>query len=167
MLWALSAVPMFLLLGFTACHAGLFDAAKVVLGKIPGALAISSIFACCGFAAVCGSSLDTATAMGRIAIPEMVKSGYSPSFASGAIAAGGTIGALISPSILMIVYDGFAETWVTKVFVGGITISLMTAVSYSIVVLLTCWLCLDIAPPKSLDAEGLSARKTCGRSGRY
>ncbi|MCL4675973.1 MAG: TRAP transporter large permease subunit, partial [Pararhodobacter sp.] len=120
--WTLSAVPMFLLMGFISYHAGLtsglFEAAKAVLRRIPGALAIASILACSGFAAVCGSSLATAAAMGRIAIPEMVKSGYSASFASGSIAAGGTIGALIPPSILMIVYGVFAETSITKVFVG-------------------------------------------------
>lgn len=160
--WSLSAVPMFLLMGFISYHAGLtaglFDAAKALLRRIPGALAISSIFACSGFAAVCGSSLATAASMGRIAIPEMVKSGYSPSFASGAIAAGGTIGALIPPSILMIIYGVFAETSVIKVFMGGITIGLITALSYSIVVLLTCWLRPDIAPPKPLDADSIDTR---------
>ena len=160
--WTLSAVPMFLLMGFVAYHTGLtgglFDAAKAVLRRIPGALAISSIFACSGFAAVCGSSLATAAAMGRIAIPEMVKSGYSPSFASGAIAAGGTIGALIPPSILMIVYGVFAETSVIKVFIVGISIGILTAIAYSVVVLLTCWLRPDIAPPKPLDAEGIDTR---------
>lgn len=160
--WSLSAVPMFLLMGFISYHAGLtaglFDAAKAVLRRIPGALAISSIFACSGFAAVCGSSLATAASMGRIAIPEMVKSGYSPSFASGAIAAGGTIGALIPPSILMIIYGVFAETSVIKVFMGGITIGILTALSYAIVVLLTCWLRPDIAPPRPLDADQIDTR---------
>jgi tripartite ATP-independent transporter DctM subunit len=161
--WTLSAVPMFLLMGFIAYHAGLtaglFEAAKAVLRRVPGALAISSIFACSGFAAVCGSSLATAAAMGRIAIPEMVRSGYAPSFATGAIAAGGTIGALIPPSILMIVYGVFAETSVTKVFIGGVGIGLLTALSYSIVVLLTCWLRPDIAPPRPLDAAGIDTRR--------
>jgi len=158
--WTLSAVPMFLLMGFISYHAGLtaglFEAAKAVLRRVPGALAISSIFACSGFAAVCGSSLATAAAMGRIAIPEMVRSGYSPSFATGSIAAGGTIGALIPPSILMIVYGVFAETSITQVFVGGITIGIITALSYSVIVLLTTWLRPDIAPPRPLDADGLN-----------
>ena len=161
--WTLSAVPMFLLMGFVSYHAGLtqglFEAAKALLRRVPGALAISSIFACSGFAAVCGSSLATAAAMGRIAIPEMVKSGYSASFATGSIAAGGTIGALIPPSILMIVYGVFAETSITKVFVGGITIGIVTAISYAIVVLLTTWLRPDIAPRRPLDADGLDARQ--------
>ncbi len=161
--WTLSAVPMFLLMGFISYHAGLtqglFEAAKAVLRRVPGALAISSIFACSGFAAVCGSSLATAAAMGRIAIPEMVKSGYSASFATGSIAAGGTIGALIPPSILMIVYGVFAETSITKVFIGGIGIGLLTALSYSIVVLLTTWLRPDICPPRPLDADGIDTKK--------
>ena len=161
--WSLSAVPMFLLMGFVAYHAGLtaglFDAAKALLRRIPGALAISSIFACSGFAAVCGSSLATAASMGRIAIPEMVKSGYAPSFATGAIAAGGTIGALIPPSILMIIYGVFAETSVLKVFMGGVTVGLLTALSYAAVVLITCWLRPDIAPPRPLDAGQIDTRR--------
>jgi tripartite ATP-independent transporter DctM subunit len=161
--WSLSAVPMFLLMGFVAYHSGLtgglFDAAKALLRRIPGALAISSIFACSGFAAVCGSSLATAASMGRIAIPEMVKSGYAPSFATAAIAAGGTIGALIPPSILMIIYGVFAETSVLKVFMGGITIGILTALSYAVVALLTCWLRPDIAPPRPLDADAIDIRR--------
>jgi len=159
--WTLSAVPMFLLMGFVAFHAGLttglFEAAKAVLRRIPGALAISSIFACSGFAAVCGSSLACAAAMGRIAIPEMVRAGYKPSFACGSIAAGGTVGALIPPSILMIVYGVFAETSITKVFVGGITMGLMTAAAYSLVVLLLCWLRPDIVPRRPVDPDGRGA----------
>jgi tripartite ATP-independent transporter DctM subunit len=112
--WTLSAVPMFLLMGFVIFHAGLttslFDAAKVVFRRIPGGLGISAIFACTGFAAVSGSSIACAATMGRIAIPEMVRAGYRPSFSAGILAAGGTIGALIPPSILMIVYGVFAET---------------------------------------------------------
>lgn len=161
--WSLSAVPMFLLMGFVAYHSGLtgglFDAAKALLRRIPGALAISSIFACSGFAAVCGSSLATAASMGRIAIPEMVKSGYAPSFATAAIAAGGTIGALIPPSILMIIYGVFAETSVLKVFMGGITIGILTALSYAVVALLTSWLRPDIAPPRPLDADAIDIRR--------
>ena len=84
--------------------------------------------------------------MGRIAIPEMVAAGYRPSFAAGALAAGGTIGALIPPSILMIVYGVFAETSITQIFVGGIGVGLLTALFYCIVVLAVCWLRPDIVP---------------------
>jgi len=146
----MSEVPMFLLMGFISFHAGLttnlFDAAKAILGRVPGGLAISSIFACTGFAAVSGSSIACAAAMGRIAIPEMVNAGYRPSFAAGALAAGGTIRALIPPSILMIVYGVFAETSITQIFVGGIGVGLLTALSYCSVVLAICWLRPDIVP---------------------
>lgn len=165
--WTMSAVPMFLLMGFVAYHAnltsGLFDVGKSLLRKIPGALAIASIFTCSGFAAVCGSSLATAASMGRIAIPEMVKAGYSPSIAAGSIAAGGTIGALIPPSILMILYGIFAETSITKVFVGGVTIGVLTAVGYSVVVLILAWTRPDLVPRKPIDEEQLSAREAIER----
>lgn len=161
--WTLSAVPMFLLMGFVAYHSGmtsgLFEAAKAVLRRIPGALPISAIFACSGFASVCGSSLATAATMGRIAIPEMVRAGYAPSFAAGAIAAGGTLGALIPPSILMIVYGVFAETSVLRVFLGGIAMGVLTALSYCIVVLITCWLRPDIAPQRPTQGDVLPIRQ--------
>jgi tripartite ATP-independent transporter DctM subunit len=148
--WTMSAVPMFLLMGFISYHAGLttglFEAAKVVLRRVPGGLAISSIFACSGFAAVSGSSLATAAAMGRIAIPEMVAARYNPSIAAGSIAAGGTIGALIPPSILMIIYGILAETSVTQVFVGGFAIGILTALSYVGVVLLISLFRPDLIP---------------------
>jgi tripartite ATP-independent transporter DctM subunit len=165
--WTLSAVPMFLLMGFVAYHAqltaGLFAAAKTLLRRLPGALAIASIFACSGFAAVCGSSLATAASMGRIAIPEMVRAGYAPSIAAGSIAAGGTIGALIPPSILMIVYGVFAETSITQVFLGGIAIGILTAISYAIVVLVIAWLRPDIVPRRPIEEEMLSAREALVR----
>lgn len=160
--WTMSAVPMFLLMGFVAFHTGLtgglFDAAKVFLARLPGGLAISSIFACSGFAALSGSSVATAAAMGRIAIPEMVKAGYRPSIAAGSIAAGGTIGALIPPSILMIIYGIIAETSVTQVFIGGVGIGIATALSYTIVVLLISLLRPDIIPPRVQVERGEGMR---------
>ncbi|MGY6697589.1 MAG: TRAP transporter large permease [Roseinatronobacter sp.] len=148
--WTMSAVPMFLLMGFVAFHTGLtgglFEAAKALLARLPGGLAISSIFACSGFAAVSGSSLANSAAMGRIAIPEMVKAGYKPSVAAGCIAAGGTIGALIPPSILMIIYGVIAETSITQVFLGGVSIGLLTALSYCLVILCIAWMRPDIIP---------------------
>ena len=161
--WTMSAVPMFLLMGFVAFHAqltaGLFDAAKAVLRRVPGALAVSSIFACSGFAAVCGSSLATAASMGRIAIPEMVRAGYAPSVAAGAIAAGGTIGALIPPSILMILYGVFAETSITGVFLGGIVAGLLTAAGYCAVVLIITLTRPDLIPRQPVEEDTLSARE--------
>ncbi|SDY60718.1 TRAP transporter large permease [Citreimonas salinaria] len=161
--WTLSAVPMFLLMGFVAFHsgltAGLFEAAKLVLRRLPGGLAISAIFACSGFAAVSGSSLACAAAMGRIAIPEMVSAGYRPSIAAGSIAAGGTIGALIPPSILMIVYGVFAETSITQVFIGGIGIGIVTALAYCLCILLLARFRPDIFPPTAAAADQSGGRK--------
>ncbi len=161
--WTLSAVPMFLLMGFVAFHAGLtaglFDAAKLALRRVPGGLGIAAILACSGFASVCGSSLATAASMGRIAIPEMVKAGYKPSFATGALAAGGTIGALIPPSILMIIYGVFAETSVTRVFVGGISVGILTAILYIAVILLIATFRKDIIPAHPLGMEHLRGRQ--------
>ena len=165
--WTLSAVPMFLLMGFVAYHTeltgGLFEAMKALLGRLPGALAIASIFACSAFAAVCGSSIATAASMGRIAIPEMLRAGYAPAFAAGSIAAGGTIGALIPPSILMIVYGIFAETSITQVFLGGVSVGLMTALSYAVVVLVFTWARPDIVPRRVAETPGLGAAEAVAR----
>ena len=165
--WTMSAVPMFVLMGFISFHAGLtgglFEAAKAVLARVPGGLAISSIFACSGFAAVSGSSLACAAAMGRIAIPEMVAAGYRPSVAAGSIAAGGTIGALIPPSILMIVYGVFAETSVTQVFLGGIGIGILTALSYSLIVVVICFLRPDIIPRRLAGVSEIGGLAALGQ----
>ena len=155
--WTMSAVPMFLLMGFVAYHTGLtgglFDAAKALLARLPGGLAISSIFACSAFAAVSGSSLANSAAMGRIAIPEMIKAGYKPSLAAGCIAAGGTIGALIPPSILMIIYGVIAETSIVQVFLGGIVVGLLTALSYCIVIFVIAWRRPDLLPRTAPQAS--------------
>lgn len=157
--WTLSAVPMFLLMGFIAYHGGLttglFDAAKIALRKVPGGLGVAAIAACSGFASVSGSSLATAASLGRIAIPEMVNAGYRPSFATGALAAGGTIGALIPPSILMIIYGVFAETSVTRVFIAGISVGLLTALSYVIVIMLVATFRKDVIPDQPIGVEKL------------
>jgi tripartite ATP-independent transporter DctM subunit len=93
----------------------------------------------------------------------MIRAGYAPPFAAGSIAAGGTIGALIPPSILMIIYGIFAETSVTDVFLGGFTVGILTALSYAAVVLLTTWLRPDIVPRRPLTDEAMSARQTLAR----
>jgi tripartite ATP-independent transporter DctM subunit len=148
--WTISAIPMFLLMGYVAFYAGLttslFDLAKALMARVPGSLAVASILACSGFAAVCGSSLACAAAMGRIAIPEMVRAGYDKNFACGTVAAGGTIGALIPPSIIMILFGIFAQVSILKMFVAGIGIGLVTAVAYITVILLVSWRRPDMVP---------------------
>jgi len=148
--WTLSAVPMFLLMGYICFYSGmttsLFKLAKALLWRIPGALGISSIFACTIFASVCGSGVANSAAMGRIAIPEMLKAGYDKNFACGIVASGGTIGALIPPSILLILFGIFAQVSIIQLFLGGIGIGLLTTVGYSLVILITSWLRPDMVP---------------------
>lgn len=137
--WTLSSVPMFLFMGFVAYHSGLtrglFAAARAWLGTLPGGLAIASIFGASGFSAVTGSSIACAAAMGRIAIPEMLKSGYDGRIASGSVAAAGTIGALIPPSIILILFGIQAQVSILSLFLGGFLVGLGTLVAYSAVVL--------------------------------
>ncbi len=137
--WTLSSVPLFLFMGFVAYHAGLtsglFAAARAWLGALPGGLAVASIFGASGFAAVTGSSIACAAAMGRIAIPEMLKSGYDPRIASGSVAAAGTIGALIPPSIILILFGIQAQVSIISLFFGGLLIGLATLAIYSLVVI--------------------------------
>lgn len=100
--WTLSSVPMFLLMGFVCYHCGLttslFDAARLWFSRLPGGLAIASVFGCSGFAAITGSSVACAAAMGKIAVPEMIRHKYDVRLATGTLAASGTIGALIPPA---------------------------------------------------------------------
>lgn len=150
--WILSSIPMFLFLGFISYHTqltrGMFHAARIWLSALPGGLAIASIFGSAGFAAVSGSSIACSAAMGRIAIPEMMKHRYHPELATGTVAVAGTIGALIPPSIILILYGVIAQISITDLFLGGISAGLLTALGYVIVVLVRVWLNPDLAPDR-------------------
>ena len=149
--WTLSSVPMFLLMGFICYHAGLtrglFDTARLWLSRLPGGLAIASVFGCSGFAAVTGSSVACAAAMGKVAVPEMVRNKYDMGLATGTLAAAGTIGALIPPSILLIIFGVVAQVSINDLFLGGIGTGLATAVTYVIVILIRVKLNPELAPP--------------------
>ncbi|GAA6188497.1 TRAP transporter large permease [Litorivita sp. NS0012-18] len=138
--WHLSSIPMFVLMGFFCFHAGLtkglFGAARLWLSALPGGLAIAGVLGCAGFAAVTGSSVACAAAMGRIAVPEMLRHRYDPGLATGSIAAAGTIGALIPPSILFILFGIIAKVPVGQLFLGGLAVGLLTAAAYSAVIML-------------------------------
>ena len=153
--WTMSSIPMFLFMGFLCFHAGIttsiFRAARIFLRRTPGELAIASIFACSGFAAVTGSSVACAAAMGRIAIPEMLKRRYDPALATGTLAAAGTIGALIPPSILMIIYGTIAQVSIVKLFAGGIALGLLTALIYCAVVIIRVLINPELAPRGDAD----------------
>lgn len=148
--WVLSSVPMFLLLGYICYHteltAGLFRAARLWLSGLPGGLAISAILGSSGFAAVCGSSVACSAAMGRIAVPEMLAAKYHPQLATGTVAVAGTIGALIPPSIIMILYAVIAQVPVSALFLGGIGVGVISAIGYILVVLIRVKLNPSLAP---------------------
>ena len=133
--WSLSAVPMFLLMGSIAYHTGLtsslFKAARLWLSGLPGGLAVATNFASAGFAAASGSSLATAAAMGRLAIPEMLRMRYDPALATGVVAASGTLGSLIPPSILFVLFGWFTETSIGALLIAGILPGLLTAFVYA------------------------------------
>lgn len=148
--WQLSSVPMFLLMGFFCFHAGLtkglFDAARVWLSGLPGGLAVATVFGAAGFAAVTGSSVACAAAMGRIAVPEMMRHRYDVSLATGTVAAAGTIGALIPPSILLIIYGIIAEVPISHLFLGGVGAGLLTAFGYVMVITIRATINPELAP---------------------
>ncbi len=153
--WSLSAIPMFLLMGAVAYYSGissaLFNAARLWLGALPGGLAVAATFACAGFAAASGASIATAAAMGRITIPEMLAIKYDKGLAAGVVASAGTLGTLIPPSILMVLYGIFAEVSVGKLFIAGILPGILTAFVYSAMIVVRCKLNPKLAP--NIDYE--------------
>ncbi|MCA8928228.1 MAG: TRAP transporter large permease [Alphaproteobacteria bacterium] len=148
--WTLSSVPMFLLMGFVCYHAdltrGLFRLARAWLSWVPGSLAVASVGAAAGFSAVTGSSVACAAAMGRIAVPEMVKAKYDKGLAAGTVAAAGTIGSMIPPSIILLLYGIFAEQPISKLFIAGLMPGLLTAAAYSLMIMARVKITPSLAP---------------------
>ena len=122
--YTLSVVPLFIVMGTFVARAGiaqeLFRAAYAFIGHRRGGLAMATIMACAGFGSICGSSIATAATMAKVAYPSMKRFNYSDRLAAGAIAAGGTLGIMIPPSTLMVIYAIFTETNIGKMFAAGI-----------------------------------------------
>lgn len=137
--WSLSVIPMFILMGIAMGRSGLsdgaYDTARKWLGRMPGGLAISTNFAGAGLASTSGSTIGIAYAVGRVAVPEMLRSGYSPRLALGSVAMAGTLGQVIPPSVLLVIYAGVAETPVGPQLLAGIVPGLMLAILFAIVIL--------------------------------
>jgi C4-dicarboxylate transporter, DctM subunit len=135
---SLSIVPLFLLMGQFATLGGmsqaLFKAAEAFLGHRKGGLAMAAIGACAGFGAICGSSLATAATMGQVALPELKRAGYAGSLSSGALAAGGTLGILIPPSIVLVIYAILAEQNIAKLFAAAFIPGILAALGYMLVI---------------------------------
>ncbi|PWE34268.1 C4-dicarboxylate ABC transporter permease [Maritimibacter sp. 55A14] len=135
---ALSLIPTFILIGYLAYYAGLtralFEAAKRWVAWVPGGLAVATVFATAGFAAVSGASVATAAVFTRIAIPEMLEIGYDKRFAAGVVAAAGTLASLIPPSAILVIYAIIVEQDVGKLLLGGFIPGVFSALVYGLLI---------------------------------
>ena len=141
--YAFSVVPLFILMGNFVTRAGmaeeLYAVCNAFLGHLRGGLSMATIAACGGFGAICGSSLATAATMSKVAMPPMRKFGYSSALSAGSIAAGGTLGILIPPSTVLVLYGIISETNIGKLFAAGILPGLIGILFYSLAVQWTTW----------------------------
>lgn len=139
--YSFSVIPLFVMMGVFASHAGLsrslFDAIQGFVGHMRGGLAVTTIGASAVFGAICGSSLATVATIGRVAMPEMERRGYDPSLASATVAAGGTLGVLIPPSILLVLYGLLTQSSIGQLFMGALVPGLLGAALYAGAILLT------------------------------
>ena len=139
--YGLSVIPLFILMGLFVNKGGisreLYNVSNAFLGHFRGGLAMATILACGGFAAICGSSLATAATMSKVAMPEMRKFGYADSLSTASIAAGGTLGILIPPSVILVIYGLLTETSIGKLFVAGIIPGFLGILLYMVAVKIT------------------------------
>lgn len=154
--YAFGLVPLFILMGFIATESGLsrelYSAARAWVGHRRGGLAMATIFACGGFAAICGSSVATAATMAKVAIPEMRKSGYSSGVACGVVAAGGTLGILIPPSVVLAIYGIIVEQDIAVLFIAGILPGVLAVFMYVATLQIMAWI-----RPNSLPVGAISS----------
>lgn len=148
--WNLSAIPMFLLMGYIAASSeltkNLFKSARITLGWLPGGLASATVISAALFASASGSSVATAAAFSRTAVPEMLKAKYHPGLATGSVAAAGTLGALIPPSVLMIVYGITMSESINNLFLAGLIPGLLSAAVFILYITLRVMLQPSFAP---------------------
>ncbi len=148
---ALSLIPTFILIGYLAYYAGLtkalFEAAKRWVGWLPGGMAVATVFATAGFAAVSGASVATAAVFARIAIPEMLKVGYDKRFAAGVVAAGGTLASLIPPSAILVIYAIIVEQDVGKLLLAGFVPGAVSALIYGALIVGLALVIPNFGPP--------------------
>jgi len=162
----LSVVPLFILMGVFAFHAGLtrelYDTAYRWLGHLPGGLAMATIGGCAGFSAICGSTAATAATMGVVALPEMKRHNYDPSLATACVAAGGSMGILIPPSIGLMVYGIIAEQSIGKLFIAGILPGVLLSVMFMSAIYIRCRLNIKLGPrgPSTSFIEKLVSLKS-------
>ena len=163
--YGLSVVPLFILMGLFVNKAGisreLYAASNAFLGHLRGGLAMATIVACGGFAAISGSSLATAATMSKVAMPEMRRFNYSDKLSTASIAAGGTLGILIPPSVILVIYGLLTETSIGKLFVAGVIPGLIGILFYLVAVKFTVWRDPEAGPagPRASVADRLAALK--------
>lgn len=149
--YVLSVIPLFVLMGNLVARAGmakeLFMAANAFVGHRRGGLAMASVIASGGFGSICGSSIATAATMTRVAFPEMKAHGYKDTLATGAIAAGGTLGILIPPSTILVIYGIITETDIGKLFIAGILPGIVAITCLCLAVVLVTWRDPSAGPP--------------------
>ena len=159
--YALSCVPMFILMGELSFRAGisddLFEAANKWLGRLPGGLAIATNFACAIFGACSGSTIASASVFTKIALPEMIEKGYDKRLSAGAIASAGALACMIPPSILMVIYGLITSQPINKLLVAGFVPGAMTAFAYGLGIFLVAKGFPKLVP--TLDAEQVSLRE--------
>jgi tripartite ATP-independent transporter DctM subunit len=149
--YTLSVVPLFILMGTFVARAGiaqeLFRAAYAFFGHLRGGLAMATVIACAGFGSICGSSIATAATMAKVAYPSMKRFRYADHLAAGVIAGGGTLGIMIPPSTIMVIYGVFTETNIGKMFIAGILPGILGAVLLCAAVQWACWRDPQAGPP--------------------
>lgn len=149
--YPLSVLPLFILIGFLAFYAGLtsrlFEAARRWAGWVPGGLAVATVFATAGFAAVSGASTATAAVFSRVAIPDMIRNGYDRKLTAGVIAAGGTLASLIPPSAILVIYAIIVEESVGKLLLAGFLPGLASALIYVVLIVLMCLVKPELGRP--------------------
>ncbi|MBO6893253.1 MAG: TRAP transporter large permease [Roseibium sp.] len=164
--FTLSVIPLFILMGNLLTISGvsqsLFSTAHRLLHRMRGGLAMATIVACGGFSAVCGSSLATAATMSKVAMPSMRKARYADSLATGSIAAGGTLGILIPPSVILIIYGLLTEADIGKLFIAGIIPGLLGILLYLAAVYVTVLVKPELAPTERNEDVPLESRDVFG-----
>jgi len=149
--YSLTVVPLFIFMGQIAFHAGisrrLYDSAYTFFGHLPGGLAMATIGACAGFAAICGSTNAAAATMATVALPEMKRYKYSPELATGTVAAGGSLGILIPPSVIFIVYGIMTEQSIGKLFAAGILPGILLSTLFIVTIYILVRLNPKMGPP--------------------
>lgn len=164
--YSLSVIPLFIFMGNVLAASGvahgLFAGADRLFGRTRGGLAMASVFSCGGFSAVCGSSLATAATMSKVAMPSMRKFGYEDSIATGSIAAGGTLGILIPPSVILIIYGLLTETNIAKLFIAGVIPGILGVVLYLVAVKAAVWIKPELAPDIVNEREPMSKSDVLG-----